>query len=62
LGAKIQGQEGNSPDFMLKFLKLYLVLKIRISQEQPNGRLGSSHPLKKASQHIGQMGLFVLII
>jgi len=35
---------------------MYVSAENKIFQKQPNGRLGSSHPLKKASQHIGHMG------
>lgn len=41
-------QEGKSPDLRLRFLNCNPVLKLVIGPQQSTGRLGSSHPLRKA--------------
>ena len=48
LCAKAQCQEGNSPHYLLRSLSYLLVNKEVVLRKQPGGRLGSSHPLKKA--------------
>ena len=48
IGAKISSREGNSPDYMLRSLNNYLVVKEVINQKQLVGKLRSSYPLKKA--------------
>ena len=48
VGAKIHIQEGNSPDYLLRSLKYGLVQCFIKNFLHSAGRLGSSHPLKKA--------------
>ena len=45
LGDKVQGQEGNSPDRMLRSRSNHLVEKEVVRLLQPGGGLGSSHPI-----------------
>ena len=40
--------KGNSPNYLLRSLSDFLVSKEVLSGRQPGGRLGSSHPFKKA--------------
>jgi len=48
LNAKVQCQEGNSPDHMLRSQSFRCVGKEVFKQWQPADWLGSSHSLKKA--------------
>ena len=48
LNAKVQSQEGKNPDCTLRSQSNLLVVKDVMRRRQPGGRLGSSHPLKKA--------------
>jgi len=45
--AKVIGREGNSPDRKLRYL-IVMKLKVGKLKRRSRGRLGSSHPLKKA--------------